>query len=772
MTFKLTLATTTALGLLMSAALAGSNDEVYIDQIGDGNSAAIVQGQTNGSSIGNRAGYTTQRIRQDGANNELVINQTHNSNVNSPPRNQINRVGSPGDQVGLGIDQIGDANYLRIDQTGANQAVFEVQQNGGTSGTTSSNNATITQNGGWSARVSNLRQTFTGAAADASNDVTITQTGQSSRVGNTSSGPRNDGSGAHQTGFGNQLTITQTGNAQLVYTATQTNSASSGGTNVASVTQGGGNGNQIRELSQVNTGAADNTATLTFSGNGNGVTSGVFTGPALGVGLLQSRVRQTGEGNDLSYAAAGDDNLFGFVQDGIGNWIVGTVDGDANQTAISQQGDVNSAQFEIGGASNRFGIAQLGEGNEALAYANGNANELALSQVGLANLGEVRIGSRTPGSSDNVVALNQDSLASFGNVGEIDVDGNANTVSLDQLGLIGSNYGTVDILGNENDVAVGQEGSNESEVGITGNLNVVSLGQNSNASFGNEAGILVGGDGNEVSVDQVGSNVGNVDIQGDQNAVAVGQIGGNQGDLSVTGNGNAAALDQDGDFNSAQVEILGDGNQFDVDQNGDFNDAQALATGNANEVALNQTGDVNSAFVDISGDQNGVAVGQDGDVNTAQAEVLGNNNQIVIDQSGSSNDALALATGNDNEALIDQIGSLNTVSMTFQGDANGSGTLTGAAGSLVSTSGGQLMAGTALQDSSSALSGNSLTYGVVGNLNQFAFAQIGSGNSISGMVGNAGASDGNQAAVLQNGSNNVTSFTQNGSGSNNLSVSQ
>ncbi|MFI0848842.1 beta strand repeat-containing protein [Mesorhizobium sp. IMUNJ 23232] len=691
----------------MGAALADDN-EVYIDQVGDGNSAAIVQGQSNGSAVGNRAGYTTDQLRQDGSDNELIINQTHDSNVNSPPRNQINRVGSPGDQAGLGVDQIGNSNYLRIDQTGANQAVFEVQQNGGTSATTDSNNATITQNGGWSARVSNLRQTFTGGAADASNDVTITQTGQSSRVGNTSSGPRNDGSGAHQTGFGNELTITQTGNSQLVYTATQTNNLSAGGSNTANISQGGGNGNQLRELSQVNTGAADNTATLTFNGAGNGVTSGVFTGPALAVGVLQSHVRQTGEGNDISYVATGDGNLFGFVQDGVDNWIAGTVDGNANQTAISQEGDGNSAELEILGDSNQFGITQLGEGNEALASANGNANELALSQIGIANLGEVLIGSRTAGSSDdNVVVLNQDSLASFGNVGEIYVDGNANTISLDQLGLIGSNYGTVDILGDENDVAVDQEGSNTGEVSVIGNLNGVTLDQVSSASFGNEAGILVDGDSNTVSVDQLGSNEATVDIEGDQNDVAVDQEGDmNAGEVFVTGNLNGVTLDQDGAINSALVEISGNGNQFDVDQNGDFNDA------------------------------------------------------------------VALANGNDNKALIDQIGSVNTVSMTFQGDSNGSGTLTGAAGALVSTSGGQLVAGRALQDSSSALSGNSLTYDVVGNLNQFAFAQIGGGNSITGLVGNDGASNGNQAAVLQNGSNNVTSFAQNGGGSNNLSVSQ
>ncbi|MGK9055345.1 beta strand repeat-containing protein [Neorhizobium petrolearium] len=799
MTFKLTLATTTAVGLLIGTALAGNENEAYIDQIGSGNSASIVQGQSNGSAVGNRAGYTTQRIRQDGTNNELIINQTHNSSVNSPPRNQINRAGAPGDQAGLGIDQIGNANYLRIDQTGANQAVFEVQQNGGTSATTSSNNATITQNGGWSARVSNLRQTFTGGAADGSNDVTINQTGQSSRVGNTSSGPRNDGSGAHQTGFGNQLTINQTGNSQLVYTATQTNSASSGGTNVASVTQGGGNGNQIRELNQVNTGAADNTATLTFSGNGNGAVSGVLTGPALGVGVLQSRIRQTGEGNDLSYVATGDDNLFGFVQDGLGNWIVGTVDGSVNQVAVSQEGDVNSAELEILGDSNQFGIAQIGEGNEALVSANGNANELALSQIGIANLGEIRIGYRIPGSGDNVVVLNQDSLASFGNVGEIYVDGNANTVSLDQLGVIGSNYGTVEILGDENGVAVDQEGSNEGQVFVTGNLNVVSLDQNSLAPFGNEAGILVDGNGNTVSVDQLGatgSNEAAVDIQGDANDVAVDQNGSNQGDVFVIGAGNAATLDQEGAINSALIEMYGDGNDFDVDQNGTFNDAVAQANGNANEVTLSQTGDVNTGFIMIgsstpgSSDDNVVVLSQDSSAsfgNVGEIYVGGNANTISVDQLGViggdyGNNVLVDISGDENDVTVDQVGR-NEGAVSVTGNLNAVTALQlGSVGvnSLAATIDGSSNVLNVSQTNSGAFGAalNSITVDIHGNSNNSAAAfstgwssaavaggllapgdlvQLGTGNSIALQVGSALSpnSNDNQFAFAQHGDGNM-----------------
>lgn len=806
MTFKLTLATTTAVGLLMGTALAGSENEAYIDQIGSGNSASIVQGQSNGSAVGNRAGYTTQRILQDGADNQLIINQTHDSSVNSPPRNQINRAGAPGDQAGLGIDQTGNANSLRIDQTGANQAVFEVQQNGGTSATASSNNATITQDGGWSARVSNLRQSFTGGAADGSNDVIINQTGQSSRVGNTSSGPRNDGSGAHQTGFGNQLTINQTGNSQLVYTATQTNSASSGGTNIASVTQGGGNGNQIRELSQINTGVADNTATLTFSGDGNGVISGVLTGPALAAGVFQSRIYQTGEGNDLNYVVTGDGNLFGFAQYGVSNWIVGTADGNTNQVAVSQEGDINSAELDILGDGNLFGISQIGEGNDARVSANGNANEIALSQIGIANLGEIQIGQRIPGSNDNVVGLNQDSLASFGNVGEIYVDGNANTVLLDQLGVIGSNDGMVDILGNENDVAVNQNGSNEGEVSVTGNLNIVSLDQEGT----NEAGILIDGNGNTVSVGQLGvtgSNTAAVDIEGDANDVAIDQNGSNQGDVFVIGADNVATLDQEGDFNSALIGMYGDGNDFAIDQNGIFNDAVAQANGNANEVTLSQTGDVNTGSIMIgsltpgNSDDNVVTLSQDSLAsfgNFAEINVDGNANTISLDQvawneatvsvNGNLNAVTALQLGSDGlnslTAAIDGSSNVLNVSQTnsavlgaatnaitvgIYGNSNNAASTFSTGWSSAAVAGSLLAPGDLVQlgtgnsialQVGSALSPNS-------NDNQFAFAQLGDGNTIDGSI----MGTGNEVAIVHAGNSNAASFSQIGN-ANSIGISQ
>jgi hypothetical protein len=99
--------------------------------------------------------------------------------------------------------------------------------------------------------------------------------------------------------------------------------------------------------------------------------------------------------------------------------------------------------------------------------------------------------------------------------------------------------------------------------------------------------------------------------------------------------------------------------------------------------------------------------------------------------------------------------------------------MSGNAGALVAANGSSLSVGNVLQDSSSSLYGNSLSYTVYGSSNLFAFAQIGGNNTITGTVG-TGSSDssGNQVAVLQNGTGNITSFSQTGVGSNNIAVHQ
>lgn len=84
-----------------------------------------------------------------------------------------------------------------------------------------------------------------------------------------------------------------------------------------------------------------------------------------------------------------------------------------------------------------------------------------------------------------------------------------------------------------------------------------------------------------------------------------------------------------------------------------------------------------------------------------------------------------------------------------------------------------LTEGNIFQDSTGKSSGNLINYNVNGSSNLFAFAQIGGNNTIDGTVGTAiVTSDGNQAAVLQEGSDNNATFFQTGSGGNYMSVSQ
>jgi hypothetical protein len=386
MSFKLALSTATALGLLMGAAWAGSNNQAYIDQIGDDNSASITQGQENGSMRANLAGQSDLRMRQEGDDNEIDIDQVHNNTSPTSPGSQRNGVGIKGGLgEGAGVDQVGNGNYLRIYQYGANQVVFEVQQDGGASATTDSNNATVVQNGGTSARVSNIKQTFTGGGTDASNDISITQSGGTgNRVGNTSTGPRPDETGAIQNGVGNQLTVNQSGaGSNLLYASRQDNSASAGGTNIASVMQSG-KGNHVMLIEQTNTGAGDNLASLSFVGEKNGTIG--FSDNAALVGISQSRAVQTGSGNTLGFqVATGDNNSFGFAQQGEGNWINGVNTGDDHQVAIWQHGDDNVVDFAQFGTGHDLGVSMDGSDNHLKIRQRQSGNNMSVSITGSDN---------------------------------------------------------------------------------------------------------------------------------------------------------------------------------------------------------------------------------------------------------------------------------------------------------------------------------------------------------------------------------------------------
>lgn len=375
-----------------------------------------------------------------------------------------------------------------------------------------------------------------------------------------------------------------------------------------------------------------------------------------------------------------------------------------------------------------------------------------------------------------------------------DQDGERNIIEIQQNnGPGGNRVGTAanPILqdGNDNDFREQQQNggghynmmNNVIEAGLQeGNNNTFKSIYNGQSSGGNLIiDILQDGNNNNAKVFRnsgSASTVGDLHQTGDRNWLTITQQG---------GSGNVVTkATQDGSDNG-----IGDGNRWNrgtqIFQQGTDNKVDEASIKGSNNIAKHPNSNplIPGGYAVLDIRQHGTGNGSV----FAIARMTGSDgNQIVIEQTGdynqfsviqgqtesdTQNAARIKQDGDYNEALIEQQGSRNSARLTFDGDSNGISGMTGVAGTLVSANLASLTPGKAFQNSSSSLVGNSITYDVIGSSNKFAFAQIGGNNQITGLVGNDAPSNGNQAAVLQNGSNNVSQFTQNG-GTNNLSVNQ
>lgn len=128
--------------------------------------------------------------------------------------------------------------------------------------------------------------------------------------------------------------------------------------NVASVAMTG-DGNRL-VISQLHFGGdGANAISVSIEGNRNGGPEGaVFSGPAAATGLSPGSLMQSGFGNAIELAVAGDDNLFAVTQSGSGNVAIGAITGFANQAAIVQVGVGNVASFSQNGIGNIVSISQ------------------------------------------------------------------------------------------------------------------------------------------------------------------------------------------------------------------------------------------------------------------------------------------------------------------------------------------------------------------------------------------------------------------------------
>jgi hypothetical protein len=490
MKLKLALWTATALGLLMSSAMADSNRSVT-KQTGDDNTISVNQnGSSNvaGDAVGSAA--ASRELRQTGNNNAIEIIQTGYRNTVA------------GFSYGPhGAWQTGSFNQLTITQesrpasatTNNGNIVESIRQDSNASATAATNIATVTQTRGALApaqanlaanhRVGVIDQDHTGGAA---NTLTITQTGAWSTYTGGSwpySGQNNHVEYAVQNGSGNTATISQSGTGPG-YTAGSAAQVRGPANTIVRVDQQGdshivvatqaGHQNYIQDIRQSGN---DNYASVVLQGNFNGATPGTANGarPALGVlggagtaaaaaasvdalagsaAGLASSVEQAGTQNAVNYWVNGaDGNQFGFWQYGHGNQAVGV---------------------QITGVGNHLGVYQSGEDNVlSLAAISGDDNHLGLIQKGKTNLATVTInGSNNGGFNGFVSPIIPASLTA----GLIEQDGDLNVAALTVNGS-DNVFGTLQ-RGNDNTITGAQTGAgNQAGVAQIGNTNTATFSQ-------------------------------------------------------------------------------------------------------------------------------------------------------------------------------------------------------------------------------------------------------------------------------------------------------
>ncbi|GAB2631205.1 hypothetical protein [Belliella aquatica] len=299
---------------------------------------------------------------------------------------------------------------------------------------------------------------------------------------------------------------------------------------------------------------AQNTATTTQTGNGNG-----------------AETTQTGN-NTSTTTQAGPNNIAETTQ-------VGQNSASINQSnfatpghfaSISQQGDQGSA-----GIGNSADIVQQQRGASATIEQVGDNNRAGLTQAGPNDAGTA------VATTAGIYQKGNDNLLST--VNGNGVIGNANGSAYMQNGTSFPNdksFLQVDQLGDGNKAGVYLMGGTDASILQDGNLNSASINSQSNATGAlNLASIAQTGDENTARIDQGprGSSL----FSGDDNHASIGQDGfDNTASINQFGEGNRATLTQLGDLNLGTISQTGIGHIATMTQNGMSNTAVITQTGN------------------------------------------------------------------------------------------------------------------------------------------------------------------------------------------------
>ncbi|WP_299558049.1 hypothetical protein [uncultured Sulfitobacter sp.] len=432
---KFILASSTALTLSMSAAFAADGNQAYLDQTGNDHSALITQ--SDGDS--NVAGTDTQNVTQNGFLNQLTILQSGDGNSIGEGANANAAVDGVIQQMNGSNPRAGAVgNDLSVTQTSDDNTVGAVSQTGSTTGVLKGNTAQIAQ-------------------GDAAGD------GDGNTVGDVT---QIKGSSAR-----NELTVSQTGNNNMLASVRQLNR------------KGG-------------TAANDNEASVTMTGDNNG--NGALTGFALSSGATSSNVIQglrtspiesSAWGSAADIIITGDDSEFGVTQVGGYNSIgTLTIGGNRNQVGTYQIGTSNLISVVgVSGDDNNIGMRQDGFSNTgSVDVTAGNGNVVGTDQTGSDNSVTVTIIGNDNGAPD----LFSGNAATLGlTEGLLVQDGLSNIATLDVGGLSASNNNLFAMaqIGDDNIANGKQDGvSNQAALTQDGGNNVGVFSQN---GTGNNAAI-------------------------------------------------------------------------------------------------------------------------------------------------------------------------------------------------------------------------------------------------------------------------------------------
>ncbi|WP_319414493.1 hypothetical protein [uncultured Cohaesibacter sp.] len=215
-----------------------------------------------------------------------------------------------------------------------------------------------------------------------------------------------------QIGSSNRSVLAMIGSRNLIWSAIQNNDLVSVTGNIMTVTlEGDDNGGDgFGGLGQF---SHDNTKQLQVS---------------------QAEIKQLGDHNTLNMVTTSASAMtqFGFVQDGDGNWISGTIDGIENEIGAEQIGDGNRLTFAQTGEQNAMAVSYKGKDNELNAIQNGDENTMTISfDGGISPL------SRSDQTNDTALGGFSDiTLAYAGSLtpGDAIQNGNLNVASIHVMG--------------------------------------------------------------------------------------------------------------------------------------------------------------------------------------------------------------------------------------------------------------------------------------------------------------------------------------------------